>query len=121
VAVANAAARLWQGAAVPPLLTSFQPRSLEAALAVQPALPRGLLLDQWPADWQDTVRSLGCVAVDCKHTMWDEASVAACRQAGWRMLSYTVNDTPSVERLRVLGCDDAIITDRVDLFVPAAD
>jgi glycerophosphoryl diester phosphodiesterase len=118
-AVANAAARLWQGAAVPPLLTSFQPRSLEAAQAVQPTLPRGLLLDQWLDGWQHTVRQLDCVAVDCKHTMWDEASVVACRSSGWRMLSYTVNDAPAVERLRLLGCDDAIITDRVDLFAPA--
>jgi glycerophosphoryl diester phosphodiesterase len=117
--VANAAARLWQGAAVPPLLTSFQPRSLEAAQAVQPTLPRGLLLDQWLDGWQHTVRQLDCVAVDCKHTMWDEASVVACRSSGWRMLSYTVNDAPAVERLRLLGCDDAIITDRVDLFAPA--
>ena len=33
--VANAAARLWAGAAVRPLLTSFQPAALEAARAVR--------------------------------------------------------------------------------------
>ena len=40
--VAQHAARLWQDAAAPPLLTSFQPESLKSAREAQPELPRGL-------------------------------------------------------------------------------
>ena len=58
--VAREAARLWQGAAVPPLLTSFQVDALKGAQAGQPELPGGLLLDTLWNGWLDTASSLGC-------------------------------------------------------------
>ncbi|RQO54396.1 glycerophosphodiester phosphodiesterase [Variovorax sp. KBW07] len=117
--VAREAARLWQGAAIPPLLTSFQVESLKGALAVQPELPRGLLLDTLWNGWLDTARDLGCVAIVCNHALWDAAVVAQVHGAGLRALSYTVNDEWAAQRLIDLGTD-GIITDRVDLFSPAS-
>lgn len=118
-AVAREAARLWQGAAVPPLLTSFQVESLKGAQAVQPELPRGLLLDKLWDGWLDAARQLGCVAIVCNHALWDAAVVSMVHDAGMRALSYTVNDDRTAQRLLELGTD-GIITDRVDLFPPAA-
>jgi glycerophosphoryl diester phosphodiesterase len=115
--VADAAARLWSGAAVPPLLTSFLPDALEAAQAAQPQLPRGLLLDTLWTGWLETALRLGCVAIVCKHTLWDASSVTQAKSACFRCLSYTVNDEASAQRLIDLGTDD-LITDRVDLFNP---
>jgi len=117
--VANAAARLWQGSAVPPLLTSFQPASLRAARAAQPQLPRGLLLDTLPEGWLEAAQALDCVAIVCNHALWDAQTVARAQAAGMRTLSYTVNDEGAAQRLIALGTD-AIITDRVDLFSPFA-
>lgn len=116
--VAREAARLWQGAAVPPLLTSFQIDALKGAQAVQPELPRGLLLDTLWNGWLDTALNLGCQAVVCNHALWDAATVAQVHGAGLRSLSYTVNDDWAAQRLIDLGTD-GIITDRVDLFSPA--
>jgi glycerophosphoryl diester phosphodiesterase len=116
--VAREAARLWQGAAIPPLLTSFQVDSLKGAAATQPELPRGLLLDTLWNGWLDTARDLGCVAIVCNHALWDAAVVAQVHGAGLRALSYTVNDEWAAQRLLDLGTD-GIITDRVDLFSPA--
>ncbi|QSI32929.1 glycerophosphodiester phosphodiesterase [Variovorax sp. RKNM96] len=116
--VAREAARLWQGAAVPPLLTSFQVESLKGAAAAQPELPRGLLLDTLRTGWLDTARELGCRAVVCNHALWDAPTVAQVHGAGMRSLSYTVNDDWAAQRLIDLGTD-GIITDRVDLFSPA--
>lgn len=116
--VAREAARLWQGAAVPPLLTSFQVDALKGAQAVQPELPRGLLLDTLWNGWLDTALSLGCQAIVCNHALWDAATVAQVHGAGLRSLSYTVNDDWAAQRLIDLGTD-GIITDRVDLFSPA--
>ena len=116
-AVADAAARLWPPTAVPPLLTSFSPEALEAAQAAQPQLPRGLLLEGLWAGWLETGLRLGCVAIVCKHTLWDSASVLQARSAGFRALSYTVNDAAEARRLLDLGTD-GVITDRVDLFTP---
>ncbi len=116
--VAQHAARLWQGAPTVPLLTSFDPEALDAARAAGPDLPRGLLLDSLCKDWLDSARALGCVAIVCEHALWDESSVTQAKSAGFRTLSYTVNDELEAARLIGLGTD-AIITDRVDLFSPA--
>jgi glycerophosphoryl diester phosphodiesterase len=115
--VADHAERLWRGAPVPPLLTSFRPESLEAALRAQPQLPRGLLLDTLWDGWWDLAHRLQCVALVCNHALWDPALVARVQGAGMRCLSYTVNDEWAAKRLVDLGTD-GIITDRVDLFAP---
>jgi glycerophosphoryl diester phosphodiesterase len=116
--VARHAARLWNDAPIPPLLTSFQVASLEGALATAAQLPRGLLLDTlWPG-WLDTALRLECVAIVCNHALWDMDTVRQAKDAGLRCLSYTVNDEWAAHRLLALGTD-GIITDRVDLFAPA--
>jgi glycerophosphoryl diester phosphodiesterase len=116
--VAAHAARLWQGAAIAPLLTSFSVEALQGARQGALHLPRGLLLESLAPDWLDTAQSLDCVAVICNHALWDSASVAQVHGAGLRALSYTVNNEAAVQRLIALGTD-GIITDRIDLFSPA--
>jgi glycerophosphoryl diester phosphodiesterase len=117
--VARHAARLWQNASVPPLLTSFDVPALEAAMAAQPELPRGLLLEAlWPG-WLETAQRLGCVAIICEHVLWDQVSVTQAKNAGFKTLSYTVNEEATARRLLDLGLD-GIITDRVDLFTPVS-
>lgn len=117
--VARHAARLWQNASVPPLLTSFDVPALEAAMAAQPELPRGLLLEAlWPG-WLETAQRLGCVAIICDHGLWDQVSMAQAKNAGFKTLSYTVNEEAIARRLLDLGLD-GIITDRVDLFAPVS-
>ena len=115
--VAQHAARLWQDAPTPPLLTSFHPEALAATRDAQPHLPRGLLLDSLCKGWLETALTLECVAVVCNHALWDNASVTQAKSAGFRTLSYTVNDEWAAQRLIDLGTD-GIITDRVDLFSP---
>ncbi|MEK9952079.1 MAG: glycerophosphodiester phosphodiesterase [Curvibacter sp.] len=116
--VAREAARLWAGADIPPLLTSFRPEALEGARATAPQLPRGLLLDTLWEGWLPKAQALGCVAVVCNHALWDAATLVQARGTGLRCLCYTVNDEWAAERLLALGID-GIITDRVDLFSPA--
>lgn len=114
-AVARVAARLWQGADVPPLLTSFKPDALAAAREAAPDLPRGLLIDTLWDGWFDKAMSLDCCAVVANYALWDATSVARVHGAGLKCLSYTVNDEWAVQHLLALGTD-GIITDRVDLF-----
>lgn len=117
--VARHAARLWHGARVPPLLTSFDVESLEGAMQAQPELPRGLLLENLWTGWLETALRLGCVAVICDQALWDTSSMTQAKSAGFRTLSYTVNEANEAQRLFDLGLD-GIITDRVDLFAPDA-
>ena len=117
--VANHAAQLWQGAAVPPLLSSFDVASLEAALLAQPSLPRALLLEElWPG-WLETALRLRCVGVVCDQVLWDASTMAQAKAAGLRCLSYTVNEASQADRLLALGID-CLITARVDVFGPDA-
>ena len=116
--VASHALRLWRGASVAPLLTSFSHAALQGACETASGLPRGLLLEALPDGWLESALALGCVAVVCNHALWDSASVKKTHDAGLRALSYTVNDEAAARRLIALGTD-GIITDRVDLFSPA--
>jgi glycerophosphoryl diester phosphodiesterase len=115
--VAEAADRLWAGQTVPPLLTSFEPASLEGARDGAPALPRGLLVDTLRDAWLTEATALGCVAVVTNHRLMDTAVIAQIHAAGMRALVYTVNDAAEARRLLAIGID-GIITDAVDRFSP---
>jgi glycerophosphoryl diester phosphodiesterase len=117
--VAEHASRLWRTASTPPLLSSFSPQALEGAQQTAPQLPRALLLDTLIKGWLETALMLDCVAIVCNHALWDTSTVLQAKSAGFKTLSYTVNDEWAAERLIALGTD-GIITDRVDLFAPAA-
>lgn len=116
--VAEHAARLWQGQAMPPLFSSFKPEALAGARASAPHIPRALLIDALWDGCFDRASELGCTAIVCNHALWDAALVAQVKGWGLRTLSYTVNDDWAAQRLIALGTD-GIITDRVDLFSPA--
>ena len=116
-AVAHAAARLWPAGVTPPLLTSFQPASLEAARLAQPQLPRGLLRDSLDAGWLDTAVRLKCAAVVCNYRLWNEGTVRQAKAAGLRTLCYTANESTAVQEMLALGLD-GIITDQVHVFKP---
>jgi glycerophosphoryl diester phosphodiesterase len=114
-AVALDAAALWASTAVPPLLSSFSPIALEAAAFAAPSLPRALLADQFPDDWQAHATRLGCVALDLKHSLLDRERVDAIHAAGLRVLAWTVNDPARARELRASGVD-TVITDAVDII-----
>ncbi|MHB8949700.1 MAG: glycerophosphodiester phosphodiesterase [Rhodoferax sp.] len=116
--VANHAARLWADAAAPPLLSSFDVQSLQAAKGAQPQLPRALLLDALWSGWLEAALSLDCVAIVCDQLLWDATTVSQARSAGLHTLSYTVNEPAQAQRLIDLGLD-GLITDRIDYFAPA--
>jgi glycerophosphoryl diester phosphodiesterase len=115
--VAQEAARLWAGASMMPLLSSFRPDALAAAQAAEPALPRALLLDTWRSGWFEETQALECVAVVTNYTIVDADAVARIHAAGMRLLTYTVNDPAPARRLVGWGTD-GIITDAVDRFSP---
>ena len=118
--VAAEVARLWHGHERVPLLSSFQPDALRAAREAAPELPRGLLLDQLPADVVAAAGALGCVAVITDHQLMDAALLTRLHAAGLRALVYTVNEPERAQQLLAVGKDglDGIVTDAVDRFVP---
>jgi len=107
----------WKGVNPPPLLSSFQAEALVAAREVAPELPRGLLFDAVPADWQEQLQALECVALHCNALKLDQKLAQAIKGAGYGLAAWTVNDPDLAKRLFAMGVD-AIFTDSLDLFKP---
>jgi len=115
--VARAADALWRAARVPPLLSSFAEEALEAAGAAVPRLPRALLVDAIPHDWQARLERLQCEGLNADWRALDAELVAAGHSSGYRMLTYTANDPQQVAQLAAWGLD-TIITDAIDVVPP---
>jgi len=115
-AVALAARDLWHTQTAP-LLSSFSYAALEAAKLAAPELPRGLLLDEWHENWQEMTDALGCVSIHLNHRVVTEQRVAKLKQAGLRILVYTVNRPERARKLLKWGVD-AICTDAIDTLGP---
>jgi glycerophosphoryl diester phosphodiesterase len=111
-------ARLWEGAPVAPLLSSFRPEALLGAREAAPGLPRALLADTLWNGWLEMARSLACVAVITNYQVMSPDVLAQLRAAGMRALAYTVNDPWPARWLAGMGID-GIVTDAVDRFSPA--
>jgi len=98
-----------------PLLSSFSREALAAARAALPDLPRGFLVGPVPADWEDQLESLGCVALHCSHKHLTQALARTVKDAGYWLFCYTVNDPARARELFDWGVD-AFCTDRIDLI-----
>ena len=116
-AVALDVRALWRDASSPPLLSSFSEDALAAARTAAPELQRALLLERIPADWNERLARLDCVAIDVDYRELDAGMVASALNAGYQVLSYTANDPPIVTELVAWGVD-AIITDAIDVIKP---
>ena len=129
-AAAALVAELWQGQ-VPPLLSSFSIKALEAARATAPELPRALLADV--ARWAELVPTdrpfeaivqaaleLSAVAIVVQHAGLDADRIARAHSAGLRVLTYTLNDAALAKALLAVGLD-GVITDAVDSLGPRSE
>ena len=113
--VAIEAARLWNGARVPPLLSSFSFEALMAAKAAAPELPRAWLASRFSDEDWDRMAELEAVAVHTNHAKLDPANVPRLHEKGYRVLAYTVNDAEAAGRLFAAGID-GIFTDNLREF-----
>lgn len=100
-----------------PLFSSFSEVALASARDAAPELPRGMLFEELPADWEAVARRLGAIAVHCDQRTLTPQQAAAIRQAGFGLFCYTVNDPARARTLLEWGVD-AFCTDRLDLFQP---
>ena len=113
--IAALSAALWEGAAVPPLLSSFSFEALLAAKEAAPELPRGFIVAA-PADADfERMARIGAVSLHCARQHAKPELVDRAHAAGLRVLVWTVNDPPEAERLLGWGAD-GIITDNLRQF-----
>lgn len=115
--VARMAKLLWQGAALPPLLSSFSAVALEAAAVEAPELPRALLVVETPENWRGLLDRLQCVALHVNQLHLDPPTIRAIHDTGRGVLAYTVNDPERALDLLEWQVD-ALVTDQLDAITP---
>ncbi|NYT64867.1 glycerophosphodiester phosphodiesterase [Alcaligenaceae bacterium] len=118
--VSRLAQKLWSGASLPPLLSSFSEVALEAAQKTAPNLPRALLIaKELPDNWQERVQRLGCIGLNLNNRYTTQAIVQQIIDASFTLAVWTVNDAARIQELRNWGCH-AVFTDEVHSISPAA-
>ncbi len=98
-----------------PLFSSFSLTALMAAKARAPEIPRGLLVDAIPPDWEERLHALDAVSLHLNHQFLSKQQVRAVKNAGFSVFCYTVNDPLRVKELFAWGVD-GLCTDRLDLI-----
>lgn len=117
--VASLAQKLWAGASLPPLLSSFSEAALEAAMQAAPDLPRALLIaKELPDNWLERVQRLGCIGLNLNNRYTTQAMVQQIMDAGLTLAVWTVNDAARAQELLAWGCH-AVFTDEVHTISPA--
>lgn len=100
-----------------PLMSSFSETALAAAQRAAPDLPRALLLDVVPRNWEPRARALGAVAVHTNQKHLTESVARQIRLAGFGLFCYTINNPTRARELLMWGID-GFCTDRIDLIGP---
>ena len=111
--VARQVAAAWPEGLPPPLLSSFKQAALAAARDAAPGLSRGYLLNRVGRGWQKEAEALGCVSIHANQRTLDRKTAAEIRHAGYRLLSYTVNEASRARLLFDWGVE-AVFTDYPD-------
>ena len=84
--------QMWPPHLPPPLISSFVEEALSAARSCVPSIARGLLFRAVPRNWRLRAEKLGCSAIAADHRRLHPALVAEICEAGYPLLTYTVND-----------------------------
>jgi glycerophosphoryl diester phosphodiesterase len=117
--VARLAAEIWYDAPGQVLISSFVPEAIEVARDLAPALPRSLLFEAVPADWQERFAQMRATALHCDGALLSDDVLRQAATLGIPVVCYTVNEPVVAEALLARGVS-AFFTDRLDLFAEQA-
>ncbi len=98
-----------------PLLSSFSRDALAAAQQAAPELPRGLLLEGLPTDWEQAAQALSVRTVHPDAAI-EAAWVERAHAHRWGVMCWTIDEVDGVQRLKTIGVD-ALCTNRPDRFL----
>lgn len=83
----------------PVLLSSFNPLALEYCQQLLPEYNRAWLTETIPTDWLRRLEHYQCSGLHYCADFHDSNTVSTIREAGFRVLAYTVNDPVQAARL----------------------
>ncbi len=108
--VAALLARDWPADSPPPIISSFAVPPLTSARSAAPQIPRMLIVDTLPSDWQTRLDALGSRHINVNHkTLTRRAAREVCA-AGVALLCFTVNEPARAREVFSWGVD-AVFSD----------
>lgn len=102
---------------IPLLISSFAVECLIEVRRYLPDVPLGYLTSAIPPDWERRMMEYDCASLHCERHYVTQDHIKAIRNAGFRVLVYTVNDPEEAKKLLDWGVD-AVITDFPDRMFP---
>ena len=102
--------RLWPVQAPKPLISSFAYASLEVAHRLAPEFPRAVLVEEVPENWRALCEGVAAIALNPWQKTLTTEWTKAVKKAGYKVISYTVNETPRARELFDWGVD-AVFSD----------
>jgi glycerophosphoryl diester phosphodiesterase len=107
--------RLWAGAPVPPVFSSFSYEALVAAKEATPEIPRGWLIHEFTdADWA-RLEALEAVSLHTSYKTMKPELVRELHARGYKVMLYTVNEIDTAQRWFDAGAD-GLFTDNLKEF-----
>ena len=100
----------------PPLISSFSLESLFSVRKIDSTVPMGLLLDTWREDWLEIALELRCFSIHLNFAILTPERANAIKNAGYKLLVYTVNDINTALMLWSWGVD-SIFSDCADEII----
>jgi glycerophosphoryl diester phosphodiesterase len=110
--------RLWPAQAEKPLISSFAYASLEVAHRLAPEFPRAVLVEEVPENWQALCEGVEAIALNPWHKTLTPEWTRTVRQAGYKIITYTVNETARARELFDWGVD-AVVSDAPGRLIEA--
>lgn len=107
--------RYWPQKKPLPLVSSFAWESLVLARTIAPEMPLGLLLHEWDDQWQTKAQQIQSYSVHFNHKILTAERVHSVKNAGYKVLAYTVNRKRLARKLLGWGVD-ALFSDYPDLL-----
>ena len=98
------------------MVSSFDAAFLAALQTTLPAMPRALISEELPEDWQELAAMLGLEALHLDKDIVTPGMVEAIHSAGLRVRVWTVNEPADMKRMIDAGID-TVITDVPEAFL----
>ena len=98
------------------MVSSFDAAFLAALQTTLPAMPRALISEELPEDWQELAARLGLEALHLDKDILTPGMVETIHSAGLRVRVWTVNEPADMKRMIDAGVD-TVITDVPEAFL----
>lgn len=116
----DVATRIWPDDMPPPLVSSFQHVSLEAAFDMMPEWPRGLLMDQRLENWKEVADYIKAATININGNTATPEEIEEYMEYHKPILAYTINQPDKARELVRWGVD-SFFSDNPDVVLEAVE